>query len=148
MKLRKILLLASLAFFAYDVSAQTGSILGTWQLIRQSTCLDEVENNDSEEVSALRADMQSRTSASAQTVSFKANATGEESTRILNSKRTANQKKFYYKLNGDMLLILDKKSQTISDSYVIDKLSADSLIMSNRSRPCEVRIFTRISEEL
>src|SRR5690606_11891858 len=106
MKLRKILLLASFAFLAYDVSAQTGSILGTWQLIRQSTCLDEVENSDSEEVAALRADMQSRTSASAQTVSFKANATGEESTRILNSKRTANQKKFYYKLNGDMLLIL------------------------------------------
>jgi len=57
----------------------------------------------------------------------------------------ANQKKFLYKFNGEMLLVLDKKSQTISDSYLVDKLTADSLILSNASRPCETKILLRIN---
>jgi hypothetical protein len=45
-----------------------------------------------------------------------------------------------------MLLILDKKSQTISESYLVDKFTADSLIVSNASRPCDTKIFLKISQ--
>ena len=61
--------------------------------------------------------------------------------------KVANQKKFYYKFNGEMLLILDKKTQTISDSYMVDKFSADSLVISDASRPCETMIFVKINEQ-
>jgi hypothetical protein len=149
MKLFKVFL--SLAFAAlvhFTLSAQSGSILGTWQLVKQGSCLDESPTADQEEsLENLRSQMHSRTPATAQVVSFKKNSTGNESSRILNTDKTSNPKKFYYKFNGKMLLILDKKSQTISDSYIVDKFTADSLIVSNSARPCETRIFIKIREE-
>lgn len=148
MKFPNILLLTVLLFSVHTLSAQNANILGSWQLIQQSSCVEEVANNQQGYTSTddLRAEMRARTSASPQVVSFKANSTGEESTRILNSSRVANPKKFHYKFNGGLLLILDKKSQTISDSYTVDKCTRDSLILSSSSRPCEVRIFARIGE--
>jgi hypothetical protein len=88
--------------------------------------------------------MKSMAGATPQVITFKEKLAGEESTRILNRKKSANSKNFLYKFNGEMLLILDKKSQTITDSYLVDKFSADSLIISNASRPCETRILLRI----
>ena len=149
MKLFKIFLSLAFATLAHStLSAQPASILGTWQLVKQGSCLDETPTADQEQnLENLRSQMHSRTPATAQVVSFKKNATGNESSRILNSDETSNPKKFYYKFNGQMLLILDKKSQTISDSYMVDKFTADSLIVSNSARPCETRIFIKISEE-
>lgn len=146
MKIPKILLLTGFALSTHVLLAQSPEIVGTWQLIKHSNCLEEATTGQ-ESVDGLRAEMHSRSSAaSPQVVSFKSNSSGEESTRILNSTRTANAKKFLYKFSGDMLLILDKKSQTISASYLVDKFTADSLILSNSSRPCEVRIFAKINE--
>lgn len=130
---------------SFAASAQDANIIGTWQLVKQTSCLEEVASGDEEDEAGLRKAMPGVPSG--QLVSFKNNASGEESTRILNSARNANSKKFYYKFSGDMLLILDKKSQTISDSYMVDKFTADSLIISNSSRPCEVRIFAKINGE-
>jgi hypothetical protein len=148
MKLLKVFL--SLAFTTLvhlTLSAQSGGILGTWQLVKQGSCLDETPTADQEHsLEKLRNQMHSRTPVTAQVVTFKKNSAGNESSRILNTDKTSNPKKFYYKFNGEMLLILDKKSQTISNSYIVDKFTADSLIVSNSARPCETRIFTKISE--
>ncbi len=161
MKLPRILLLISFMLSVHSLAAQPPDLVGTWQLIRQISCLEETTTAQPESVESLRSEsvrsesvrneslrneMQSRSSASQQVVSFKSNSSGEESTRILNSSRVANAKKFLYKFNGEMLLILDKKSQTISASYVVDKFTSDSLILSNASRPCEVRILAKINE--
>lgn len=127
--------------------AQTGDIYGTWQLIRQSSCMEESANEDDDGPEELRSEMHGRSQATGQIVTFRDNSSGEESTRILNSKKTANNKKFFYKFNGEMLLILDKKTQTISDSYMVDKFTADSLIISNASRPCETKIFVKINRD-
>lgn len=143
MKLPKILFPAALIFSFCSAPAQ--NIVGDWQLVKQGSCLEEQAHGKAEELKELRKEMQTQTSASQQVVSFKNNASGEESTRILNSGKSANQKKFLYKFNGEMLLILDKKSQTISDSYLVDKFTADSLIISNASRPCETMIFVKIT---
>lgn len=89
-------------------------------------------------------DMKEMGSPSAQVVVFKEKMAGEESTRILTKKKTSNNKNFLYLFDGETLMILDKKSQTISNSYMVDKFSADSLIISNSSRPCETRIFLRL----
>lgn len=149
MKLLNICL--SLAFTVLvhsTLSAQSGSILGTWQLVKQGSCLDETSTADQEQsLGDLREQMHSRSPVTPQVVSFRKNSTGNESSRILNTDETSNPRKFYYKFNGNMLLILDKKSQTISDSYMVDKFTADSLIVSHSARPCETRIFVKISEE-
>jgi hypothetical protein len=128
------------------VLAQTSNISGTWQLVRQSNCMDKSVSDD-DDSAELRSDMHTRSNATERLVTFKDNSSGEESTRILNSKKTANNKKFFYKFNGEMLLILDKKTQTISDSYMVDKFTSDSLIISNASRPCETKIFVKINRD-
>ena len=148
MKLPKIFLfLGFILSVHFSLSAQTGSIVGSWQLVKQGNCLDEIASAQADTLQGLRDDMHSRTSATAQIVNFKENMTGDESTRILNNNKAANPKKFFYKFNGEMLMILDKKSQTISDSYMVDKFTTDSLILSNASRPCETRIFVKITVE-
>lgn len=142
MKLLKILLAWGYLFcLDFTASGQAENIVGSWQLVKQSTCLEQTANDSEAQVQQDAPG----TSASAHVVTFKDNASGEESTPLLNTARTPNPKKFYYKFNGDMLLILDKKSQTISDSYIVDKFTADSLIISNASRPCETRIFVKIN---
>jgi Endonuclease I len=147
MKLPKVFIfIGFILTLPLSVFAQTGSLVGSWQLVKQSSCLEEPASRQDDSLEGLRNDMHNRASATAQVVSFKGNSSGEESTRILNKKRPGNPKKFFYKLSGDMLFILDKKSQTISDSYRVDKFTADSLILSNVSRPCEIKIFVKIKE--
>ena len=144
MKLLNILLALGYLFcLHFSAFAQSGNIVGTWQLVKQSTCLEQAANGGNAEAGQNT----QNTGVSAQVVTFKDNASGEESSPLLNSARTSNPKKFFYKFNGDMLLILDKKSQTISDSYMVDKFSSDSLIISNASRPCETRIFVKLRPE-
>ncbi len=148
MKFLKIFLLFAFSIATQlPVSAQTSAITGRWQLVKKSSCLDENGSGDQDTLRQLRDDMHSRATATAQVVSFRENSSAEESTRILNSSRSANQKKFFYKFNGDMLLILDKKSQTISDSYLVEKISSDSLVLSNASRPCEMKFFVKIKDD-
>ena len=142
MKLPQIFLMGFFVSLPYASAGQT--IFGDWQLVKQSTCLEESAGDEDDSLQALRSEMYSRGSASPQVVNFRENASAEESTRILNSKRSANQKKFLYKFNGEMLFILDKRSQTISDSFIVDKFTTDSLVISNASRPCETKIFVRL----
>ena len=147
MKLFKILLLPALILcIQFPVSAQIGNIVGSWQLVKEGTCLEETASRK-DVGETLREEMQSRSSATPQVVNFKDNSSGDESTRIFNTGKTANAKKFFYKFNGEMLLILDKKSQTISESYLVDKFTTDSLIVSNAARPCETKIFLKINAE-
>ncbi len=89
-------------------------------------------------------EMKSMAPATPQVVTFKEKLQAEESTRILNKKRSGNNKSFLYKFDGERLLILDKRSQTITSNYFVDKFSGDSLIISNSSRPCETKIFLRL----
>ncbi len=146
MKVPTIILLISLNIGFSSASAQVGILVGDWQLVEQSRCEELATDQSVERRENLHSEVRSRgANASSGVVSFKPNSTGEESVRLLNSGKSANPKKFFYKFNGDMLLILDKKSQTISDSYLVDKFTADSLIISNASRPCEIMIFTKIT---
>ncbi|MFZ6009009.1 MAG: hypothetical protein ACOYXT_01580 [Bacteroidota bacterium] len=130
----------------FTLTAQAQSILGTWQLTKQTTCLEDEVTAESDSVQDLVDEMKSMGSAAPQVVRFKDKASGEETTRILSKKKPANSKSFLYKFSGEMLMILDKRSQTISDSYIVDKLTADSLILSNASRACETKIFLKIKE--
>jgi outer membrane lipoprotein-sorting protein len=120
------------------------SIVGSWQLVKQSNCMEENMTAANDTAQRMLEDMKDMGSASAQVVVFKEKMSGEEYTRILTKKRTTNNKNFLYRFDGETLMILDKKSQTLTNSYMVDKFSADSLIISNSTRPCETRIFLRL----
>lgn len=138
------LIVCILLLSALTTHVRAQSIIGSWQLIKQTNCLEENMTAASDSAQELIADMKSMSSTIPLVVNFKEKMTGEESTRILTKKKTANNKNFLYKFDGEMLMILDKKSQTISESYLVDKFSPDSLVISNASRPCETKIFLRI----
>jgi hypothetical protein len=136
------MILAALVLFSPAIFSQ--SIVGTWQLTKQSNCMtDELDpDNDEEELLLDMSAMANRDIPL--TIEFKDNNTVEENMHTINSKKKTKYKSFLFKFDGDNLYILDKKSQTISVAYTIDRLSADSLIYSNASRPCETKVFVRL----
>jgi hypothetical protein len=138
--------LFALIFSSISLCCSAQSILGTWQLVKQTTCLEDEMVAENEELESLADEMAGMSSASPQVVSFKEKGAGVESTRILNKKKSANKNNFLYKFDGEMLLILDKKSQTITETYAVDKISTDSLIISNTARACETKIFLKIKQ--
>ena len=139
--MKTLLLALLLGSLALTVKAQ--SIIGKWQLIKQTTCI-ETDIETDEETEEMVNEMKSRDSGSAQIVYFKDSKSGEESTRILLKRKEANSKNFLYKFDGSSLYILDKRSQTISESYIVEKLAGDSLIVSSAARACDLKIFLRI----
>jgi hypothetical protein len=145
MKMISVLLkyLTAMLLVAVPLISQAQSILGKWQLVKESSCLEgELPDTDS----SLAAEMKQMSSPSPQIVHFKDKGAGEESMRIMNRKRTANSKNFLYKFTAESLYILDKRSQTISESYMIDKLTLDSLVISNATRACETKFFVKIRD--
>lgn len=144
-QITKILVLTgSVMFFTLGLQAQT--IVGQWQLTNQTSCMDSELSMTTPGTEDLVADMKSMsaTGAAPQIVRFKDNNTGEESTKIISHKKSYNPKSFLYKYNDETLYILDKRSQTIVESFIIEKLSADSLIITNSSRACETKVFIRL----
>lgn len=133
-----------LLFFAITITAAGQSLIGNWQMVKQSNCLDNEMSAATESSQELVEEMKSRSSATPVVVKFKDKSSGEESVRVLTKRKAANNKNFLYKFDGETLLILDKKSRTITDSFLVEKVDADSLILSNVSRPCETRIFLKI----
>lgn len=118
------------------------SIVGKWQLSRQSTCVDgEISDEDDDN---LAEEMKSMAPPGQQILHLKDNNTMEESTRIINSRKSYNSKALLYKYTGDALYILDKRSKTIIESFTVEQLSADSLIISNTARACDTKVFVKI----
>jgi hypothetical protein len=141
MKAILIIALVSIPFFG---GAQ--SLVGKWQLVKQTTCIEaDLEADEADETSELVDEMKSRSSAgSTSVIQFKDNRSGEESTQILFKRKDYGRQSFLYKLDGSTLYILDKRSQTISETYVVEKLEGDSLILSNSARACDTKVFVRI----
>jgi hypothetical protein len=120
------------------------SIVGSWQLIKQSNCVESELEEEEGGVKEMVNDMKGLSGAEPQIIEFKDNNTGSENTKIINSKKAYNSKSFLYRLNDGSLYILDKKSRTIIDGFTVEKLDNDSLIISNTSRVCETKVFVRL----
>jgi hypothetical protein len=134
-----------LTFIIYQ-QANAQTIVGTWQLVKQTSCLEDDMPLENDTIEDMMMKMNAMSDATPQVIKFKEKGTGEESTRILGKRRSANDKNFLYKFDTETLYILDKKSQTIIDAYTVDKFSSDSLILSNASMACETKIFVKIKE--
>ena len=120
------------------------SIVGRWQLIKESSCVEDDLSPDDAETEELINDMKSMSGASPQVLEFKSNNSGNESTKIISRKKSYNSHGFLYRFDGDGLYFLDKKSKTIIEGFTVEKFDADSLIISNSTRVCETKIFVRI----
>ena len=139
--MKKLMLL--LAMTGCALFSQAQSIVGRWQLVKQSTCVEDELGEVDEDTQALVDDMKASAGATPQVLELRDNNTGQESTKII-SKKKSYSSKFLYRYNENGLYFLDKKSQTIIEGYTVEKLEGDSLIISNSSRVCETKIFVRI----
>jgi len=139
--MKKLMLL--LAIMGGALFSQAQSIVGRWQLVKQSTCVEDELGEVDADAQALVDDMKSMAGAAPQVLELRDNNTGQESTKII-SKKKSYSSKFLYRYNENGLYFLDKKSQTIIEGYTVEKLEGDSLIISNATRVCETKIFVRI----
>lgn len=120
------------------------SIVGRWQLIKQSNCVESEIGAEDPGVKEMTEDMKGLSGAAPQVIEFKTNQTGEENTKIINKKKSYNSKSFMYRYSEGSLYILDKRSRTIIDGFTVEKLEGDSLIISNASRACDTKVFVRL----
>ncbi|HZI24005.1 MAG TPA: hypothetical protein VFD46_02950 [Chryseolinea sp.] len=126
------------------VYAQAQSIIGRWQLVKQSHCVESELGEEEAGVKEMVDDMKGLSGSEPSIIEFRENNTGSESTKIINSKKSYNSKSFLYRFSNESLYILDKKSKTIIDGFTVEKIDADSLIISNVERVCETKIFVRL----
>ena len=132
------------ALYCLVIATKAQSIVGSWQLVRQSNCVEEELGAVNAETENLVADMKGMSGATPQVLILKEKNEGEENTKIITKKKSYNSKSFLYKFDGESLYFLDKKSRTIIETFSVEKLATDSLIISNTTRACETRIFVRI----
>jgi len=129
-----------------SISTQAQTILGKWQLMKKSDCMGSKldDPNQSEDMDELVSDMNSMKNRTPDVIEFKAKMKGEQSTTLLGKRKEVNEKNFLYRFDGKTLHLLDKKSQSITISYTVEEFTESKLILTDASRPCEVRVFERI----
>jgi hypothetical protein len=113
-------------------------------MVRQSSCVEDEIVEDDPETQELIEEMKAKSDQTPQVLEFKNSDTVHESTKIVSKRKSYNAKTMLYRLNENGLFFLDKKSRTIIESYTVEKLDSESLIISNSSRVCETKIFVRI----
>lgn len=128
----------------FNTIAYSQSLVGSWQLVNESTCVDDDLAPMDEDTEEVLNDMKAMSKPSTQVLILKDNNSGEESTKIISKKKSYNSKSFLYRHNSNSLYFLDKRSKTIIEGFNIEKLSTDSLIISNATRACETKVFVRI----
>ncbi len=120
------------------------SIVGRWQLVKQSNCVEEEMSEVDGNTQELLEDMKGLSSSTPQVIEFKENNSGQESTKIISQKKSYNSKAFLYRYDGSTLYFLDKRSRTIIEGFTVEQLESESLIISNTARVCETKVFVRL----
>ena len=132
---------AAMIAFA-GVKAQ--SIVGTWQQVEKKTCF-ESQLPESKTEKELLPDMSGSSQTSvAKLIRFDAKGRGEEGIFSKGEKKGSGMNSFQYKMNGQDLLLLDKKSGIMTQHFIIDELSESTLKIHDAIKDCESRTFSRI----
>lgn len=136
-----ILIVFMIAFA--EIKAQ--SLVGTWQQIENKTCF-ESQLPESQTEKELLNDMGSNSKTSvAKLIKFDTKGRGEEGIFSKGKKKGSSKTAFQYKVNGNELLLLDKKSGIMTQHFVIDELSESTLQIHDAAKDCETRTFSRVA---
>ncbi len=122
----------------------TQQITGTWQVSQQANCMSGELGEVSETEEELLGEMASRSGNVPKTFTFNSDGTGTENWRTLGKRKPASKEKFLYRYTDGVLYLLDKKSRLITGTYIIEEITASSLIIINKDRTCERVEFVRI----
>lgn len=122
------------------------SIVGTWQLTEEKTCFQsQTQFDQSETEKELASGFGSTSSNSvAKLITFDKKGSGEEGIFSKGKKKGSDKTPFRYKVSGQELQFVDKKSGLITSRFVIEELSADVLRFHDAERDCEIKAFVRV----
>jgi len=120
------------------------SIVGDWQVTRQTNCLESEVNETLKTDSAMLEKFFSSTTPTPKVIIFRADNSGEESIKEKTKKRVSSRKKFHYKFDGQNIYILDKKSHLIVVGFVVERLTTDTLIYHPEGKECERTFLIRV----
>ena len=123
--------------------ANSQSLVGTWQVIKQTNCLESEVSDTSKTDAELMKEFSSKSNLSPKVMIFRSDNSGEEGTKTIDKKKTSNVKKFMYKYDGTSIYLLDKKSHLIVNSLIVDILTSDSLEYHTSGRNCETVVLAR-----
>ena len=113
----------SIVLIAAFAEMRAQSLVGTWQQMENKTCF-ESQLPESQTEKELLPEMSSNSqTAVAKLIRFDAKSRGEEGIFSKGKKKGSSMNAFQYKLNGNELLLLDKKSGIMTQHFVIDELS-------------------------
>jgi hypothetical protein len=126
------------------VTVQAQSIVGTWQQVDVKTCM-QTELKESATEKELLPSMGATTKTSvAKLIRFDAKGRGQEGIFSQGDKKGDHMNDFQYKIIGQELQLLDKKSGIITQRFIIDNLGDSDLAFHNAMKDCESRTFTRV----
>jgi hypothetical protein len=118
--------------------ANSQSLVGTWQLTKQTNCLEsEVSDTTATDADMMKQFSSKSSNRSPKVMVFRSDNTGEENVRVLNKKKPDQIKKFLYKFDGTTIYLLDKKSRLITGSLIVDELTSSSLVYHTAGKVCE-----------
>jgi len=129
--------------FCFGHMALSQTLIGTWQLIDEKTCFQSEMKESSTELE-LKEGMGASRQAVAKIITFNKKGTYEEGIFSEGKKKGGNVHKYNYRLSGQELQLLDKKSGMATQRFIIDELSGSTLRFHNALKDCEVRTFTRV----
>ena len=130
-----------IVLFAAAVNAQ--SIVGTWQQTEAKTCFQsQFEKSDTEK--EMEGAMGSSANSVAKLIKFDAKGGGEEGIFSAGKKKGSSMNSFKWKIDGQELHFIDKKSGMITQRFILDELGASTLRIHNAMKDCEVKVFSKV----
>ncbi len=120
------------------------SLEGTWQQTESKTCFQTDMKESSTEKELEDAMHGSSATSVAKLIVFKKDGTGKESIFKAGKKKGSELSDFKYKLTGQELNFLDKKSGMITSRFIVDELTPTSLKIHDAVKDCETRSFTKV----
>lgn len=137
------LFLASAIAFCFSHLSLGQALTGSWQLIDEKTCFQSEMKESATELE-LKDGMGASRHSVAKMITFSKKGTYEEGIYSQGKKKGSDKNKFNYRVTGQELQLLDKKSGIATQRFIIDELSASTLRFHNALKDCESKTFTRI----
>ncbi len=119
-----------------------GQLEGTLQLTEEKTCFQsEMKESDTEK--ELKDAMGASRSAIGKVLVFDSKDGVQESIKSQGKKKGTNVTNYKYQLAGNELQFVDKKSGLITQRYIIDELTFETMRLRNAQRECETKTYVR-----
>lgn len=116
---------------------------GTWQLVEEKTCFQStLEESDTEK--ELKEAMGASRNAIGKMLIFDSKGGVQETIKSQGKKKGTGTTNYRYQLSGNELQFLDKKSGLITQRYILDELSFNTLRFHNAMKDCEIRTYTKV----